>query len=70
VAGLGLGGGQVAVLLLHAVSVGHVTSAAYSCLRTVYVLQGTKHVRVPRKRRTSENSVKAKFAEILFHALR
>jgi hypothetical protein len=32
----------------------------------VYVRQGTKHVRVPRKRRTSENPQKAKFAEFLF----
>jgi len=36
----------------------------------VYVRHGTKRVRVPRKRRTSENSVMAKFAEFLFHALR
>src|SRR5215208_2414176 len=28
-----LGGGQVAVLRLHAASAGHVTDAAYSCLR-------------------------------------
>src|SRR5215204_2387557 len=49
-----LGGGQVAVLRLHAAPVGHATNAAYSCLRAVYVLQGTKCVRAPRKRRTSE----------------
>src|SRR5215212_10350200 len=48
-----LEGGQVAVLRLHAASAGHVTKAAYSCLRGVYVRQGTKHGRVPRKRRTS-----------------
>jgi hypothetical protein len=36
----------------------------------MYMLQGTKHVRAPRKRRTSENSVKAKFAEFPFHTLR
>jgi hypothetical protein len=29
-----------------------------------------KHVRAPRKHRTSENSVKAKFAVFHFHALR
>src|SRR5215203_2469378 len=34
--------GQVAVLHLHAASAGHVTKAAYSCLRRVYVLQSTK----------------------------
>jgi hypothetical protein len=39
-----------------------VTKAAYSCLRGVYVLQGTKYDRAPRKR--------PNFAEYLFHALR
>src|SRR5215213_3153022 len=34
--------GQVAVLRLHAASASHVTDAAYSCLRGVYVLQSTK----------------------------
>jgi hypothetical protein len=66
VASPGLEGEQVAVLLLHAASVGHVTSAAYTCVRRVYVRQGTKHERIARntkKRRTSENAVKAKFAE-------
>src|SRR5215213_2513876 len=52
--------GQVAVLRLHAAPAGHVTKAAYACLKIVYVLQGTKHVRAPMKRRTSENSVKRK----------
>src|SRR5215211_6456136 len=52
--------GQVAVLRLHAATAGHVTKAAYACLKIVYVLQGTKHVRAPMKRRTSENSVKRK----------
>jgi hypothetical protein len=33
------------------------------------VLQGTKHVRAPKKRRTSENSVKASFGASTFHAL-
>jgi hypothetical protein len=59
----------VAVLRLHAASTGHVTKAAYSYVRGMYVRQGTKHVRAPKKRRTSENSVTAKFAEFLFHAL-
>src|SRR5215211_4368137 len=45
-----LGGGQVAVLHLHAASAGHGTKAASSCLRAVYVRWGTKHVRAPRKR--------------------
>jgi hypothetical protein len=36
----------------------------------MYVRCGTKHVRAPRKRRTCENAVYAKFAEFLFHALR
>src|SRR5215204_7434876 len=45
VAGPGLEGRQVAVLHLHAASAGHVMNAAYSCLRRVYVRQGTKHVR-------------------------
>jgi hypothetical protein len=70
VAGPGLEGGQVAVLRLHAAFVGHVTRAAYSCVGEMYVRHGTKHGRAPRKRRISENSVKANFAEILFHALR
>jgi hypothetical protein len=39
-------------------------------VRGVYVRQGTKHVRAARKRRISENSVKANFAEFYFHALR
>src|ERR671921_2907145 len=64
-----LGGGQVAVLRLHAVSAGRVTKAAYSCLSGMYVRHGTKYERAPRKFRTSENSVKAKFAELPFHAL-
>jgi hypothetical protein len=37
-----LEGGQVAVLRLHTASAGHVTNAAYSCVRGVYVLQNTK----------------------------
>jgi hypothetical protein len=28
---------------------GHVTKAAYTCVRGVYMLQGTKYVRAPRK---------------------
>jgi hypothetical protein len=48
----------------------HVTRAAYSCVRGMYVRKGTKYVRAPRKRRTSEKPQKAKFAEYLFHALR
>src|SRR5215216_354770 len=52
----GLEGRQVAVLRLHVASVSHVTKSAYSCLREMYVRHGTKHVRVPRMRRTSENS--------------
>jgi hypothetical protein len=35
----------------------------------MYVRYGTKRVRAPRKRRTSEKAQKAKFAESLFHAL-
>ena len=31
-------------------------------MRGVYVRYGTKHVRVPRKRRTSQNAVMAKFS--------
>jgi hypothetical protein len=58
-----LGGGQVAVLRLHAASVGHATNAAYSCVRGMYVRQGTKQVRAPRKPRASENSVNANFHE-------
>src|SRR5215211_2500799 len=57
--------GWVAVLRPHAASAGHVTKATYSYLRGVYVRHGTKHVRAPRKRRTSENAVKRKFA--VFH---
>jgi hypothetical protein len=34
----GLEGGQVAVLRLHAASTGHVTKAAYSYVREMYVL--------------------------------
>src|SRR5215212_9686893 len=56
VASPSLEGGQVAVLRLHAASTGHVTKPAYSCVRGMYVRCGTKHVRVPRKLRTSENS--------------
>jgi hypothetical protein len=44
----GLEGGQVAVLRLHAATTGHVTMAAYSCLRGVYVRQGTKCLRALR----------------------
>jgi hypothetical protein len=33
----------------------------------MYVRQGTKHVRAPRKRRTSENSVYAKFTVLAFY---
>jgi hypothetical protein len=65
-----LEGGQVAILRPHVASSCHVTKAAYSCLRGVYVRWGTKYVRAPRKRRTSENAQKAKFAEFPFHALR
>src|SRR5215210_9448914 len=55
VAGPSLEGGQVAVLRLHAASTGHVTKAAYSYVRAVYVLQGTKEaselLRTPLRRR-------------------
>src|SRR5215210_7162433 len=51
-----LEGGQVAVLRLHAASAGHATKVAYSCLRGMYVRYSTKHVRAPKKRRTSQNS--------------
>src|SRR5215207_5909080 len=37
-----LEGGQVAVLCLHASSAGHVTKAAYTCVRQGYVRYGTK----------------------------
>src|SRR5215203_906618 len=40
-----------------------VTVAPYSCLRGMYMRHGTKHVRAPKKRRTSKNAVNAKFAE-------
>jgi hypothetical protein len=72
----------VAVLRLHAASAGHVTKAAYSCLRGVYVRQSTKEAPnflelrkapdLPRTpcMRTSQNPQKAKFAEFLFHAFR
>src|SRR5215217_2606620 len=70
----GLEGGQVAVLRSHVASAGHVMNAAYSCLRRVYVRQGTKHVRpqvsAELRRtpcmRTSQNPQKAKFAEFFF----
>src|SRR5215212_6340028 len=45
------------------------TRAAYSCVRRVYVRHGTKHVGAPRKSRTSENAVNAKFAELPFQRL-
>src|SRR5215217_7386035 len=70
VASPGLEGGQVAVLRPRAASIGHVTKAAYSSSNGMYVRHGTKHVRAPRKRRTSENSVKAKFAQYPYHVLR
>src|SRR5215212_1467478 len=54
-------------LYLLALSGTQVTSAAYSCVRVVYVRHGPKHFRAPRKRRTSENSVNTKFAEFLFY---
>jgi hypothetical protein len=60
----------VAVLHLHAASAGHATKAAYSCVKGVYVRHGTKQVRIPRTSQTSENCVRAKFAEFTFHALR
>src|SRR5215208_5932313 len=63
VASPSLEGGQVAVLRLHAASTGHVTKPAYSCVRGMYVRCGTKVVRVPRKRRTSENPQNANFVE-------
>src|SRR5215208_530817 len=50
-----LEGGQVAVLRLPAASAGHATKVAYSCLRGMYVRYSTKHVRAPKKRRTSQN---------------
>src|SRR5829696_135909 len=42
VASPSLEGGQVAVLRLHAASTGHVTKAAYSCVRGMYVRCDTK----------------------------
>ena len=42
VAGPDLEGGQVAVLRLHMATTGHITNAAYSCMRKGYVLQSTK----------------------------
>src|SRR5215207_9250346 len=73
VAGPGLEGRQVAVLHLHAASAGHVMNAAYSCLRRVYVRQGTKHVRyqgsaeLPRmpRIRTSPKRSSKKFGRVL-----
>src|SRR5215207_5939219 len=67
VASPSLEGGQVAVLRLHAASTGHVTKPAYSCVRGMYVRCGTKVVRVPRKRRTSENAQNANFAFTEFY---
>src|SRR5215212_11023217 len=53
---------QVAVLRPHAASAGHVTKAAYSCVREGYVLQRSMCSRAPRKRRTSQNPQKANLA--------
>src|SRR5215207_6261330 len=50
-----LGGGQVAVLRLHAVSAGRVTKAPYSWMRNKYVLQRSMCLtvqRTPELRRT------------------
>jgi hypothetical protein len=60
----------VAVLRLHAASTGHVTDAAYSCLRGVYVRYGTKCARTPKSGRTSENPQNAKFAFTEFSEVR
>src|SRR5829696_1463595 len=68
VASPSLGGGQVAVLRPHAASAGHVTKPAYSCLRGVYVRHGTKYVRAPRKRRTSENHHSQEFTFSILHS--
>jgi hypothetical protein len=45
----------------------HATNTPYSYPGGVYVRKGTKYVRAPRKRRTSQNSVKWKFAEFPFY---
>src|SRR5215217_6828136 len=58
----GLEGGQVAILRLHAASTGHVTSAAYSCVRGGRITQLQYFLQL--SLRTSENSVKAKFSGI------
>jgi hypothetical protein len=60
----------VAVLRLHAASAGHVTKAAYSCLRGVYVRYVTKCARTPRDGRTSENAQNANFAKTEFSEVR
>src|SRR5215213_8287882 len=64
-----LEGGQVAVLRLHAASASHVTKVAYSCLRGMYVRYSTKHVRAPKKRRTSQNSPSTHSAEYADNAI-
>src|SRR5918994_4843798 len=61
VAGPGLEGEQVAVLRLQAASAGHATKAAYSCLRVVYVPQGTKYEGAPRKR---PNFLERRYGEV------
>src|ERR671921_1625004 len=44
-------GGRVDDLRLHAACAGHVTKAAYPCLRGVYILHSTKCSTSPRQRR-------------------
>jgi hypothetical protein len=44
----------VAVLRLHMASTGHITNAAYSCMRKGYVLQSTKEALIFREPRNGE----------------
>src|SRR5215204_3379847 len=53
VAGPGLGGGQVAVSPSYASFALHITTVSYCGTKGMYVRYGTKHNRLPRKRRTS-----------------
>ena len=49
--------------------ISYTTKAAYSYPRRAYVRYGIKYIRIPRKRRPSENAVEAKFVEFSFSAL-
>jgi hypothetical protein len=57
-------GREVAVLPLHAASAGHVTKAAYSCVRGMYMRHGTKCARTPKKRPNFRESPKSEVRRI------